>query len=90
MGEKGDAEMENLFIPTLSFWENRNSWYGGVDPVRFYIQPKEDTLAVQLWLGPLSLALSEVVAEEVFPLSQEGIGQLTDWLEGQILLLRET
>ena len=26
--------MEALFIPTLSFWENGNSWYGSLGQAR--------------------------------------------------------
>ena len=34
--------MEALFIPTLSFWENGNSWYGSLGQARFFIQPQEE------------------------------------------------
>ena len=36
-----------------------------------------------MWKGPLSRALSQVLAEASFPLSEEGLVQLTAWLEEQ-------
>lgn len=72
--------MSELFIPTLSFWENGNSWYGSLGQARFFIQPQEENLTVQLWRGPLTKELSEILAEASFPLGQDGLEQLTQWL----------
>ena len=79
--------MEALFIPTLSFWENGNSWYGSLGQARFFIQPQEGQLTVQLWRGPLTKELSEILAETAFPLSPEGLDQLTAWLDQQAAVL---
>ena len=79
--------MEALFIPTLSFWENGNSWYGSLGQARFFIQPQEDRLTVQLWRGPLTKELSEILAETSVPLSPEGLDQLTAWLDQQAEVL---
>lgn len=81
--------MEALFIPTLSFWENSNSWYGSLGQARFFIQPQEDQLTVQLWRGPLTKELSEILAETAVPLSQEGLDQLTAWLNQQAVKLNQ-
>ena len=81
--------MEALFIPTLSFWENGNSWYGSLGQARFFIQPQEDQLTVQLWRGPLTKELSEILAETAVPLSQEGLDQLTAWLNQQAVILNQ-
>ena len=75
--------MNELFIPTLSFWENGNSWYGSLGQARFFIQPQEGQLSVQLWRGPLTRELSELLAEAAFPISQEGLDQLAAWLDQQ-------
>ena len=75
--------MEALFIPTLSFWENGNSWYGSLGQARFFIQPQEGQLTVQLWKGPLTKEFSEILAEASFSLSPEGLDQLTAWLNQQ-------
>lgn len=81
--------MEALFIPTLSFWENGNSWYGSLGQARFFIQPQEDRLTVQLWRGPLTKELSEILAETSSPLSPEGLDQLTAWLDQQAEVLNK-
>ena len=78
--------MSQIQIPTLLFWENGNTWYGSKGNLRFYIQPgkneaKEPTLDVELWMGPLTKALSEIFETASFPLSDEGIAALTEWLE---------
>ena len=88
--------MSDIMIPTLLFWENGNTWYGSKGAVRFYICPvkhqppegspddqAETTLDVELWLGPLTKALSQIIATASFPLSEEGLVQITKWLEAQ-------
>ena len=79
--------MNHIEIPTLLFWENGNSWYGSLGSTRFFIKPEtpegaeENQLSVQVWRGPLSMALSEIVAAAAFPVTEEGIAQTTAWLE---------
>jgi len=86
--------LNDILIPTMLFWENGNTWYGSKGNARFYIQPvkhepPEDdpegqahtTLDVELWRGPLTKALSEIIATASFPLSEEGLIQTTAWLE---------
>ena len=78
--------MNPIEIPTLLFWENGNSWYGSKGLARFFIQPQrpeegEPALHTQLWRGPLTKELSQVLAEVDVPLSEEGLSQLTAWLE---------
>lgn len=78
--------MTPIELPTLLFWENGNTWYGSKGQARFFIRPEqpeegESTLRVQLWRGPLTMALSEILAEAAFPLGEAGLAQLTAWLE---------
>ena len=91
--------MEPVMIPTLLFWENKNTWYGSKGLARFYIQtatiaPPEGEegeprfmLEVELWRGPLMKSLSEVIATASFPVSEEGLAQTTAWLEEQAAIL---
>ena len=81
--QQRSVTVEALFIPTLSFWENGNSWYGSLGQARFFIQPQEGQLTLQLWKGPLTKEFSEILAETSFPLSPEGLDQLTAWLNQQ-------
>ena len=86
--------MNDIYIPTMLFWENGNTWYGSKGLARFFIHPVKHeppendpeaqaytTLEVELWKGPLTRALSEVIATASFPLSEEGLVQMTQWLE---------
>jgi hypothetical protein len=79
--------LNSIDIPTLLFWENGNSWYGSQGGARFFIKPEspgegqEKQLAVQFWRGPLSMALSEILATASFPITEEGLAQLSAWLE---------
>ena len=85
--------MNDILIPTMLFWENGNTWYGSKGQARFFIQPvkiepPEDQpegparteLHIELWRGPLTKELSEIIATAAFPLSEEGLVQTTDWL----------
>lgn len=84
--------MNEIMIPTLLFWENGNSWYGSKGLARFFIKPVkkesgDDTpdhtdLEIELWCGPLTRELSEILATTVFPLSEDGLAQTIQWLEG--------
>ena len=90
--------MDMPFIPTYSYWLNDNSWYGSLGLTRFFIKPaaldKADPdeplriqLSVQLWKGPLTLELSQVLATQDFPLleasAEDDLNALARWLEEQ-------
>lgn len=81
--------MKHIEIPTLLFWENGNSWYGSLGNTRFFIKPEvpegaeEKQLSIQVWKGPLSMALSEITATAAFPITVEGLEQAEAWLEEQ-------
>ena len=89
--------MDMPFIPTYSYWLNDNSWYGSLGLARFFIKPavlKTDPdeplriqLSVQLWKGPLTLELSQVLATQDFPLleasAEDDLNTLARWLEEQ-------
>ena len=90
--------MDMPFIPTYSYWLNDNSWYGSLGLARFFIRPaaldKADPdeplrirLDVQLWKGPLTLELSQVLATQDFPLleasAEDDLNTLARWLEEQ-------
>ena len=91
--------MKDILIPTLLFWENGNSWYGSKGLARFFIKPvKHETegeapdrtdLEIELWRGPLTKELSEIIATAAFPLSEEGLEETVYWLEEQAAQLNE-
>lgn len=89
--------MNPVHIPTSLFWENGNTWYGSKGLARFFIHPvtvtsdddsaSNQTLEVELWRGPLTKQLSEILQTASFPLSEDGLVSLTDWLEEQAAIL---
>jgi hypothetical protein len=95
--------VNEILIPTLLFWENGNTWYGSKGNARFFIQPvKHDPpdddpdgvshtdLEIELWRGPMSKALSEILTTASFPLSEEGLAQTVAWLEEQAAQMNRT
>lgn len=75
-----------LYLPTLSHWQNKNIWSGSLGRGNYYITPHDQPprLLVQVWSGPLCYELATVEGEREFPLSDEGLEQLSHWLEGEM------
>ena len=77
--------MAPIELPTLLFWENGNTWYGSKGLTRFFLRPVREEgsgrLEAEVWRGPLTRELSEILYTAAFPLSEEGLSQLTAWLE---------
>ena len=84
--------MNDITIPTMLFWENGNTWYGSKGDTRFYIKtaavesPEGDShteLQMEVWKAPLTKSLSEIVATNAIPLTEDGLAQTVVWLEEQ-------
>ena len=79
--------MHDILIPTMLFWENGNTWYGSKGQARFFIRPvpaeeeQSPRLEAELWRGPLTRELSEILETASFPMSEEGLEELRAWLE---------
>ena len=81
------TDLDQFYLPNLYTFQNKNSFYGSLDALRFLVKPRvgdeerEDALEVCIWTGEYCLAESEVLDEASFPLTEEGYRQLLDWLE---------
>ena len=85
--------MADIFIPTLHTFVNNNVFTGSCGMLRFRIEPqvtmatpKEADLSAssircELWHGALCYELSQMEAERVFPMSEEGRAEMKAWLE---------
>ena len=67
----------HFYLPNLYTFQNKNTFYGSLDELRFRVAYQEDEEAgkqfhVCTWPGPYCLAESEVTAQAVFPLDEEG------------------
>lgn len=87
--------MSHIELPSLLFWENGNNWYGSLGSTRFFVKPEIPDgaeaiqLAVQIWRGPLEMALSEILATAAFPVTEDGLKQTAAWLEERAAELNE-
>jgi hypothetical protein len=80
--------MDPLFIPSLSHWQLGNCWSGSIGRASYYVTPrtreegeeKLPELFVEVWTGPTCYELSTAEITSTFPVTQEGLGQLHDWL----------
>ena len=71
---------EDIFLPTLSHWEYGNEWSGERGNARFLIQPAEGQMNVEMWPGPMSREFVEPQLTASFPISEEGIQQMKQWI----------
>lgn len=71
---------EELFLPVLSHFENGNFWTASGGMLRYKIVPGEEGLTAEVWEGPWSYKFSRVEETRLFPLSEEGLGELRRWL----------
>ena len=85
--------MEDLFIPTLHTFENNNVFTGSWGLLRFKITPaitmktpkevdmEASSMKAEYWHGLFCYEKSEIEAEQVFPLSEEGRSAMYQWLK---------
>ncbi len=74
--------MAELFLPVLSHFQNNNPWSASAGRMRYRILPdtEREVLSVEIWEGPWAYEFSQVETTGEFPLSQEGLSALPDWL----------
>lgn len=80
--------MAQMFLPVLSHFQNENPWSASAGRMRYRILPvpapepeaETGTLTVQVWEGPWAYEFSTVEETKTFPLNQEGLDALPQWL----------
>lgn len=76
----------HFYLPNLYTFQNKNTFYGSLDELRFRVAYGEEEesgiaqLQVCTWTGEYCLAESKVEAEAAFPLDPEGYQALLEWL----------
>lgn len=85
--------MEEIFLPTLHYFENNNRFSGSARPPRFMLTPEvkmktpkevdleASTIRGQLWHGLYCIEKSTVEEERSFPMSREALEEIRSWLE---------
>ena len=85
--------MQEIYMPTLHTFENQNVFTGSFGALRFKITPDVDlpkgakelirensSIKAEFWHGLLCYEKSEIEAEKVFPLTEEGRADMIAWL----------
>lgn len=84
--EKTDREMEmnrEIIIPNEEYFGYGNLYSGSRKTFNYKISPKDEMLQSIVWYGKLCSDKSKAVAEVEYPLDENGICQLQDWLNEQ-------
>lgn len=70
-------------IPPVSYFQTKNYFNGSCDDLNYDIRPDKDvtTLTVKIWHGKLCMPLSEIEQTKEFPVTQEGVDSVIDWLD---------
>ena len=88
--------MEKIYLPTLHWFDNKNSFSGSYGNFRFLVKPdvtmatskevdyEASSLKCEFWHGPFCYELSTIEQARVFPLSDEGVANMKQWLEENI------
>ena len=69
-----------IFLPTLSSMEYGNLWTGSRGNIRWRIVPEDGVMMAEVWPGPLCYECSTVTDTARFPISEDGMAQLRQWL----------
>ncbi len=74
--------MADIYIPNYMSFHNENTFLGSYQGLRFKLTPDLETNEIQAeyWYGPLCYEKSEMDGTRAFPLSDEGIAAMTQWL----------
>ena len=78
--------MAQMFLPVLSHFQNENPWSASAGRMRYRIipipapEPETGALTAEVWEGPWAYEFSTVEETRTFPLTQEGLDALPQWL----------
>lgn len=88
--------MKEVYLPTLHWFAMKNPFTGSCGEFRFKVVPNvvmatpkevdfdQSTMEAKYWHGPFCYEKSEMEAQEIFPLSEEGRLAMKQWLEEHI------
>lgn len=76
--------MNEIFLPTLHSFENKNTFSGSYGMLRFMLTPVEDQIEAKIWHGLLCLEKSEIEDARLFPMTEDGLKELRAYLEHHI------
>lgn len=74
--------MADIYVPNYMSFHNDNIFLGSYQGLRFKLSPhvNEQEILAEYWFGPLCYEKSHMDGQKTFPLSDEGIEEMTQWL----------
>ena len=88
--------MIDIYLPTLHSFAMNNIFTGSWQAFRFRAAPnvimatakevdfEQSTIHVEFWHGPFCYELSQMEGERTFPMTQEGLTEMKQWLESNV------
>ncbi len=80
---------KKIYLPSLSHWEYGNKWSGDMGRIRYLVTPAEGEMTAELWMGPMARDFVEPEQTAVFPVSEEGLTALEEWLRATAAAMKE-
>jgi hypothetical protein len=79
--------MDNsISIPSLEYLKYGNTYAGSNGTFQYKLVPDKENIHLSVWQGINCCDKSEIAAEAVFSLSEDGYGQISGWLQEQFEL----
>ncbi len=74
--------MAEIYVPNYMSFHNENIFLGSYRDLRFKLTPNIEAMEIlaEYWYGPLCYESSQMDGTQSFPLSDQGIADMTAWL----------
>ena len=83
--------LKPITLLSLSHFLNGNGWLGSAGLMRFQIEkPADGEMTAVLWQGPFSRPYAQEIERQAFPVSEEGLAAVLDYLNAKAQALNET
>ena len=78
-----ENEMPGIYVPNYMSFNNDNIFIGSYQGLRFKLSPNvaDAEIRAEYWYGPLCYEKSTMDGVQLWPLTDEGIADMTTWLE---------
>lgn len=75
--------MSELYVPNYMSFHNENTFFGSYRGLRFKLTPNvaDTEIHAEYWHGPLCYEMSDMDGDQTFPLSEQGIESMIQWLK---------
>ena len=83
--------LKPITLLSLSHFLNGNGWLGSAGLMRFQIEkPADGEMTAVLWQGPFSRPYAQEIERQAFPVSEEGLAAVLDYLNAKAQAVNET